>query len=148
MCFRMWLTVLFGSNGISYTISTQSVCACVCVCVYMHVHTHTYFTIWKSWSGKRNTKIWQRCQWVTLEHAKHRLSLSAVCSKHILMKWCSRNSLWNIVLLECILNRRPNTAEVSEQFLSVKAEVLCMWHRVEWWTAADVSAYLHLGQLS
>jgi len=138
---------------VATVIHIQSLCSQVCVCVYTHTHTHarararTHFTKWKSCSGLRNTKIGQHCQWITLEHAKHRLSLPTVCSKHTLITRCIGNSLWNVMLLECILNRRPSMVGVSEKFLLVKAEVL--WHVTSWrvvnscrcpgWSLSDIT---------
>ena len=48
--------MLFGSNGNSYTVCTQSD-----VCAYTHTHTHIFLTIRRRWSGKRKT--WDRSEW-------------------------------------------------------------------------------------
>ena len=48
-CKNVSLSVLFVSNGNSYTVSTQSD-----VCVYKH----NFFTSAEAWSGKINLKKW------------------------------------------------------------------------------------------
>ena len=53
LCTNVSFVFLFGRNGNSYTIRTQSdTCVCVCVCVYIYIyiyiyiytHTHAYLT--------------------------------------------------------------------------------------------------------
>jgi len=56
LCINVSLTVIFGSNGNSFTVCTQpDVCVCVCAHArarahththtHTHIHTHIFFTI-------------------------------------------------------------------------------------------------------
>ena len=50
LCKNVSLTVLFGSSGNSYTLSSQSD-MCACVYIYTHTHTHTYSSHYRDAGG-------------------------------------------------------------------------------------------------
>jgi hypothetical protein len=72
LCKNVSLAVLFGSNGSSYTISTQSytcVCVCECVCVYVYFSQYRDAGRAKEIKKKPGTAVNAACRF---GHACHR----------------------------------------------------------------------------